>query len=1038
MSELPQQRNSKRGRGRNHAPRGMQVEHPHYSSDFRNSLPPHGSHRGRGGAPGRDRGSNQRQGIKYLSQTDVKALAQSSSAEVVACVNDNEAGFLAAFKHERYCKNPLMMKHLIKLLYLLVKSDDFDRIAPRTLARILSADGSYALFIMKLDFLVKEMIDESRDYVKRENPQYLNYLIEIGHKAIKVIPETVLNTYPLLVVQKTIQELIKKGESLDTLEQKAKKLELAFKFAQEERSKKAAVVPEAVATDSVEPPEHFVHVEILPSLSEVQSSDEKVYLRRNLVKGSYNNWDHYLDVQYRLLREDFVRPLRHGIQHYCTPGLAKTSLDIRIYERVHVLNPVCLFTGIGFEIQFDITKLKRVNWEHSRRLIFGSLLCLSTDKFEQSMLFATVVKRDVDLLKEGRLIVKFEGDFNEFQINPDQVFTMVESTAYFEAYRHILDKLKEISALSDEIPFKSYITGLRISDVQAPSYSSNQKRIRFDLSHIVGVASRVFLYDESSWPQAEATTLDSSQLEALKMALTKEISVIQGPPGTGKTFIGLKIVEAFLQNRPVWDRNREAPILVVCYTNHALDQFLEGIQNIFIENQTPNIIRIGGRCKSEKLADYILRKKVSECQAGNDLPRVLMRRLGESRSAMLKGKDLLHKMLKSSSSCVDKTIMQLMDLEPVIQLQHYKQLCEGYRSVPGRELEVWLDVWTPELSDNAAFEKEEELAPSSSSEPDNYIHVDNEAKLIEEDRILEGEEVELLASLGHETEMLRFPLQNQAGENQWKTVEVKSAKKPVEDVLSNPLSAEEASNISDVWKLPLHKKWQLYNYWKQEYAQLCQKQIKECAERYEQACENYSDCSKRIDEHVLRGCDVIGITTTGAAKHHHVLRKMHPKVVIFEEAAEIFEAHIVTSLAPSVQQLVLIGDHKQLQPKPNCYDLEVKYNLSVSLFERLIRNKIPYVTLTVQHRMRPEISSLIHPSIYNHLEDHASVMRRDHVEGVAKDVFFVDHTQPERSNKESEVTTHVNEFEADYLVGLCRYLLSQHDHHSHHVQGTAS
>jgi hypothetical protein len=40
-----------------------------------------------------------------------------------------------------------------------------------------------------------------------------------------------------------------------------------------------------------------------------------------------------------------------------------------------------------------------------------------------------------------------------------------------------------------------------------------------------------------------------------------------------------------------------------------------------------------------------------------------------------------------------------------------------------------------------------------------------------------------------------------------------------------------------------------------------------------------------------------------------------PQVVIVEEAAEVLEAHILTSLAPTVEHLVLIGDHLQLPPK---------------------------------------------------------------------------------------------------------------------------
>lgn len=76
----------------------------------------------------------------------------------------------------------------------------------------------------------------------------------------------------------------------------------------------------------------------------------------------------------------------------------------------------------------------------------------------------------------------------------------------------------------------------------------------------------------------EALKLDDSQMEALQFALTRELAIIQGPPGTGKTYVGLKIIQALLTNESVWQISlQKFPILVVCYTNHALDQFLEGI-----------------------------------------------------------------------------------------------------------------------------------------------------------------------------------------------------------------------------------------------------------------------------------------------------------------------------------------------------------------------------------------------------------------------------------------------------------------------------
>lgn len=50
----------------------------------------------------------------------------------------------------------------------------------------------------------------------------------------------------------------------------------------------------------------------------------------------------------------------------------------------------------------------------------------------------------------------------------------------------------------------------------------------------------------------------------------------------GKTYVGLKIAQALLTNQNLWrDEFGKSPMLVVCYTNHALDQFLEGKQQLF-------------------------------------------------------------------------------------------------------------------------------------------------------------------------------------------------------------------------------------------------------------------------------------------------------------------------------------------------------------------------------------------------------------------------------------------------------------------------
>jgi hypothetical protein len=42
-----------------------------------------------------------------------------------------------------------------------------------------------------------------------------------------------------------------------------------------------------------------------------------------------------------------------------------------------------------------------------------------------------------------------------------------------------------------------------------------------------------------------------------------------------------------------------------------------------------------------------------------------------------------------------------------------------------------------------------------------------------------------------------------------------------------------------------------------------------------------------------------------------------------EEAAEIVEPHVVAAIPPSAKRLIMIGDHQQLRPKFNNYELQV-------------------------------------------------------------------------------------------------------------------
>jgi hypothetical protein len=203
--------------------------------------------------------------------------------------------------------------------------------------------------------------------------------------------------------------------------------------------------------------------------------------------------------------------------------------------------------------------------------------------------------------------------------------------------------------------------------------------------------------------------------------------------------------------------------------------------------------------------------------------------------------------------------------------------------------------------------------------------------------------------------------------------------------------------------------------------------------------DNQNSLAGHNSEHtvqILNSKRVIGCTTTAAAMYSKLIRAAKPDTVLVEEAGEILESHILTALSPTVKRLVLIGDHKQLRPKINNYELSVEkglgYDLNRSLFERLILQGHPHTTLRKQHRMHPDISEFARALTYPDLLDGPTVADRAFVSGIRDRVIFLHH-----ENRETELgqradrrdpTSHTskeNNFEADMVLKIVTYLGQQ-------------
>ncbi|KAL8734543.1 MAG: hypothetical protein Q9166_001443 [cf. Caloplaca sp. 2 TL-2023] len=208
------------------------------------------------------------------------------------------------------------------------------------------------------------------------------------------------------------------------------------------------------------------------------------------------------------------------------------------------------------------------------------------------------------------------------------------------------------------------------------------------------------------------------------------------------------------------------------------------------------------------------------------------------------------------------------------------------------------------------------------------------------------------------------------------------------------------------------------------------------AVEYDKAQRQLDETFKSKNVAVIKTKRVIGCTTTAAAKYAHELRAASRDVLLVEEAGEILESHVLTALGEKTTQLVLIGDHKQLRPKVANYELTVEkgegYDLNRSLFERLVLKGFPHQVLTQQHRMRPEISSLVRLLTYPDLLDAPRTKTRSGLRGFQDHLIFVNHCHPEDDIQEAanwkdmtSLSSKQNRFEAEMVLKCVKYLAQQ-------------
>lgn len=667
----------------------------------------------------------------------------------------------------------------------------------------------------------------------------------------------------------------------------------------------------------------------------------------------------YLGWLFRLLREDMMHELREDLQ--VATGKVKSRKTpssfglLRIVEaedsgsrfRSHTIILEC---KRGMEYLGRMTAQKRKVFLASPTAVFkhGSIgaLCLG----ETFVGFGFMVK-DQQALQGGKTVFGLQmadgaslAKALAVLCGPkcNELVLYVVNTPTF-AYEPVLKRLAQVK----ELPLDSHIV-----EQGAQRELEQPERMQIRLQTMINAWENNSKIDfQTFFKTQQSLILGDAQLESMINGLKNPQALIQGPPGTGKSFIGALIALQILQ---LTGRR----ILVLSYTNHALDQFLHDLIKIGVDSSS--MVRLGSKSSPET----------------------------ESLKLETRLKDSKYRISRATWSTIATLRSELTDLR--VQLDHFHDhLLRS--SVSADDILNLLEFSEDESSFWQAFQ-----VPGGDDD-DPFTNVMPNKKPATPQRLLQ-----------HWKRGLKYPLNPSMQSD--------------EDRAAWLLPVKERKILDDKWCRQVREEKIAHYVSISEAAKVLQNQI-----------DRLYDEEKR---NLLSKMRVIGCTTTGAAMYQSIISTAAPEVVLVEEAGEILEAHVVAALSPSVKQLILIGDHKQLRPKVNNYSLTVEkgdgYDLNVSLFERLIRQGHPYTALQEQHRSHPDISHYSRLLAYEHLEDAPKTLSRESVRGLQARVIFAHHERPEDDVRniadrgdQGATRSKRNRFEAQMVLKTVRYLAQQ-------------
>ena len=976
------------------------------------------------------------------------------------------------------------------------------------LSKISQVNSSPASIVLNQIFTNTDFLDVIRKKLKLEQYNDTKYLevfyniAKLNNKLIdKFTDDTLRIKYSeLSEYSDVLQELVTKGKVGNNMQLCLNIIDTLNDLKEKEKHKKLIMYEEKqkkIEKEKLEQNPNNYSNNKIPNINlipidykqrKIQLTDEdfnnnqSIEIAPHISKGSYTSYERYINTMFYLEYEDCYKSLKQTINAFQSMNksvnkmdekdlmkLSKNYSDIYFYLNGEIRHVDINKDGVILEIEFKAPTQRKIKF--TKRMITSSLIILTDNNYENYLLTTVFYNPYLDKkLKENqRMKIKpikipkhpyYRVQLSLVNINPQSFMFLLknrkdlqifESKAYFESYVHVMRRLQEISI--PDLPFREELIEANFQRLIMRHITQNYYYKYNDIK--LNPVLRIY-------PQQFRDLLDISQLNAIHKCLHYKIALIQGPPGTGKTHVGTILANIILQNlRP------GAQILVVCFTNHALDSFIEGILKY-----TDDVVRIGGRCKNEKVREKILVNDKFSNKTFRGIAKDL-ENIGEEMkditSLMDVGRRIDFKYVKSMfQNLLNKIVSDFIsifnnsfknknfDIRNFIDQKTFDDFKKriyifwnlidssnknnypddiildllGYLNI--KDDAILGEIHEKIINDFEGYDKDN-IGVLNQLMKYNEINnnINEENKNEEEEEEDDEEEIQqnldrldldfYLNELDNNNNNININMNNIINDfsEEIDTTEIKKLIPLNEEKYNNLLN----SNINFFRLGPKIIKL-LIDYMKNSLLLYQLNKQNNYFDRFNNLLTKKNEVSLMSDAEKIKNYKIVAMTTTGAAKYSTILEQNNFETIIIEEAAEVLESHILSLLTKNTRQLILIGDHKQLKPKPYNFELEKKYNFNVSMFERLINNEIPYASLKYQRRMKPIFADFVR-IIYGEegYQDHPDVKNKEKVKGIENDMFIITHNQLESEN--DALKSKVNEYEAQYLSNLCKYLLYQ-------------